>query len=120
MTLFARSLAAALIFSPVASVAAEPPAPHTETAREIEIVVDHGYKPGQIRIKEGERVRLRFLRKEYGACTREVVFPSLGIKRELPTNQPTVVELPPLKAGEVEFRCGMNMNKATIIVEPRA
>lgn len=87
--------------------------------REIEIIVDGGYRPDRVDVTEGESVRLRFVRRDYSSCTREVVFPSLGIRRELPTNQPVTIELPSLKAGEVEFRCGMNMIRGKIIVHPK-
>ena len=114
-------LAAALTITPavatlgVAGVAlAEQAAP-----REIEIVVDGGYQPNKIVVKEGERIRLKFVRKDHGPCTKEVVFSSLDIRRELPTNQPVYIDLPPLTPGEIEFRCGMNMVKGTIVVEPR-
>ena len=88
--------------------------------REVEIVVDQGrYQPNKIEVSEGERVRITFLRKEYSACTKEVVFPSLGIKRELPTNKPVVIELDDLKPGEVPFRCGMKMTKGVLQVDPK-
>jgi plastocyanin domain-containing protein len=32
-----------------------------------------------------------------------------GIKRELPLNQPAVVEFTPSKTGEFKFTCGMDM-----------
>lgn len=87
--------------------------------REIEIVVRGGYHPDRITIAEGERVRLRFVRREHSSCTREVVFPELGIRRELPPHRAVVIELPALPPGEHEFRCGMNMVRGTIVVEPR-
>ncbi len=87
--------------------------------REIEIVVDGGYSPARVDVTEGEAVRLRFLRKDYSSCTAEVVFPSLGIRRSLPTNQPVFIDLPPLEAGEVEFRCGMNMVKGKVVVHAK-
>jgi plastocyanin domain-containing protein len=91
--------------------------PTEATTREIEVVVDAGaYKPNRIEVHEGERVRLRFVRKEYGPCTKDVVFPALGIRRELPTNTPVLIDLPSLKAGEYEFKCGMNMVRGTIVV----
>jgi plastocyanin domain-containing protein len=98
---------------PAAAQAA--PAP----VREIEIVVQGGYQPSRVVINEGERVRLRFVRREYTGCTREVVFPSLNLRRELPPNQPVVIELPPLPAGEVPFHCGMHMIHGTLVVQPR-
>lgn len=88
--------------------------------RTVEIVVDGSYKPDRIEAHEGERLRLKFVRKDYSGCTREVVFPTLNIRRELPTNKPVVIELPPLVPGEIEFRCGMNMIRGTIVVNPRA
>jgi plastocyanin domain-containing protein len=86
--------------------------------REIEVVVEGGYKPKRVEVRKGERIRLRFIRKEHGSCTREVVFPKLGIRRELPTNQPVVIELPALEPGEYEFKCGMNMIKGAVVVMP--
>lgn len=56
-------------------------------------------------------------RREYTGCAREVVFPSLGIRRELPPNRPVVIELPAtLAPGEYEFKCGMNMIRGTLVV----
>jgi plastocyanin domain-containing protein len=87
--------------------------------REIEVVVDRGYQPSRIVVQRGERVRLKFVRKDYSPCTREVVFPSLDIRRDLPLNEPVFIDLPVLAAGETEFHCGMNMVRGTIVVETR-
>ena len=84
--------------------------------REIEIVVEGAFKPARIELREGEHVRLRFIRKDHGPCTREVVFPTLNIKRELPTGQPVSIELNSLAPGEYEFRCGMHMIKGLLVV----
>lgn len=87
--------------------------------REIEIVVAGGYTPSRIEVVEGQHVRLKFIRKESSGCTREVVFPALGIKKELPEGTPVIIHLPELKAGEYEFKCGMNMIKGKLIVRQR-
>lgn len=87
--------------------------------REIEIVIDRGYQPNSVTVAEGEKIRLRFLRKDYSPCSREVVFESLGIRRELPVGTPVLIDLPALSAGEIEFKCGMNMLRGKIVVEPR-
>lgn len=86
--------------------------------REIEIIVEGAYKPPRIELHEGEHVRLRFIRKDHGPCTREVVFPALNIKRELPTGEPVTIELTAPAAGEYEFRCGMHMIKGLLVVAP--
>lgn len=85
---------------------------------EVQIVVDHGYTPSKVTVQEGTPLRLTFLRKDYSGCTKEVVFPTLGIKRELPVNKPVVVDVPPQKPGEVPFQCGMAMLKGSVVVTP--
>ena len=90
----------------------------TDAVRIVEVVVDGGYRPSRIVVREGERVRLRFVRRDYGPCTEEVVFPELGIRRTLPTNEPVLVDLPLLRAGEYAFRCGMHMIHGTLVVSP--
>lgn len=115
-----RMLALVLVGLPLGTTIA-PADTHAQAApavREIEVIVEGGYKPRRIDIRTGERVRLRFIRKEHGPCTKEVLFPKLGIKRELPTNQPVVIELPALEAGDYEFKCGMNMIKGSVVVAP--
>jgi plastocyanin domain-containing protein len=87
--------------------------------REIEIIVQGGYKPNRIDVVEGQSVRLKFVRKEASGCSREVVFPALGIRKELPQNEPVVIPLPPLKAGEYGFECGMKMLTGKLVVRPR-
>lgn len=87
--------------------------------QEVEISVQGGYKPDRIEVVEGQEVQLKFVRKEASGCTREVVFPALGIRKELPQNEPVVVQLPTLKVGEYGFECGMKMLKGKIVVRPR-
>ena len=121
--LVASGLAAASLLAPsllVSRAAAEgTPAPSPQAVREIEIVVDGGYKPSRIVVAEGERVRLKLIRRDYSPCSREIVFASLNIRRELPTDVPVVIDLPALSPGEVEFKCGMKMLRGVIVVEPR-
>jgi plastocyanin domain-containing protein len=89
----------------------------TAEPREIEIIVEHGYSPRSIDIAPGEAVRLKVIRKEYTPCTKDIVFPSLGITRELPVGQPVLIDIPAQSSGEVPFRCGMNMVKGVLVVK---
>lgn len=91
-----------------------------EHRREVEIMVHGAFSPDKIKAVEGETLRLKFLRHDTGSCTKEVVFPSLGIRRELPTNEVVTIDLPALSAGEVHFECGMGMIKATITVAKKS
>jgi plastocyanin domain-containing protein len=117
----ARIKAVTLMLSAVipmvaAAATARAEGPKAREPREIEIVVDGGYKPAKVTVKQGERVRLKFVRKEYSGCTRELVIPALQLRKELPPNKPVLVDLPALGPGDYEFRCGMNMVKGAITV----
>jgi plastocyanin domain-containing protein len=86
------------------------------SVRVIDVIVEGSYAPSRITVRKGERVQLRFLRKEWNGCTREVLIPALKIRKDLPTNKAVLVDLPTAEAGEYEFRCGMNMVRGTIVV----
>jgi plastocyanin domain-containing protein len=107
-----KTLLAALIALFAGSASAQD-APHT-----LEILVHGGYHPNRVVVRAGEKVRLEFVRHETSSCSREVVFPALDLRRELPAHQSVFVDLPALAVGEYEFRCGMNMIRGTIVVEP--
>jgi len=86
--------------------------------QEVEIVVQRGYHPNRTRLAAGAPARITFLRQEAGACSREVVFPALGIRRELPQGVPVTIEVPALAAVDLAFTCGMNMMRGSLAVEP--
>jgi len=104
---------------PIAARSMPASAETQETSRTVEIMVHGAFVPNKIMASEGERLRLEFIRHDTGGCTKEVVFPSLGIRKELPTGQKVVIELPPLKPGDLTFECGMGMLKGTIVVTPK-
>lgn len=85
-------------------------------ARTLEVTVERGYRPGRLTARAGEPVRVTFLRNETSACSKEVVFPGLGIRRSLPAGEKVSVDLPPLPPGVVPFTCGMGMLKGGIEV----
>lgn len=85
----------------------------------VPIVVRAGYQPDRVTIPADAPATLVFLREDYDGCTREVVFPTLGLRRELPTGVPVVIELPASATGEIPFHCGMHMRHGTVVVEPR-
>jgi len=87
-----------------------------EKPRIVEVMVHGAFVPDKIAATEGEHVRLDFIRHDSGECTKFVVFPSLGIRKELPTGQKVSIDLPSLKAGDLNFECGMGMIKGTIAV----
>ena len=85
--------------------------------QDITVVVRGGYDPSTIRVKAGRPVRLAFDRQETSSCSEEIVFPDFNLRRFLPANQRTVIELTPPKAGTYEFMCGMSMLHGRVIAE---
>ena len=75
-----------------------------------------GFDPATIEAKAGQPLKLAFFRPNADNCAREVVFPGLGIRKELPPGQTTVVDITPPKSGPLDFACGMNMLKGKLIV----
>ena len=75
-----------------------------------------GFDPPQIEAKAGQPVKLAFYRPNAANCGREVVFPGLGIRKELPPGQTVVVEITPPKSGPIGFECGMKMLKGRLVV----
>jgi plastocyanin domain-containing protein len=109
---------AALAFAPRFLEATRVEAQTSPPTRTVEIVVQGGYRPAHIDVREGERIRLRFVRRESDPCTEHVVFPSLGIERRLPPNEPVVIEFPAQPRSTIGFECGMKMIRGTLSVRP--
>jgi len=101
---------------PLAATISNTTAEAASNPRVVEIMVHGAFIPDKIEATEGEKLQLKFVRHDSGSCTKEVVFPSLGIRKELPTGETVTIDLPELKAGEVKFECGMGMIKGSIAV----
>jgi plastocyanin domain-containing protein len=86
--------------------------------QELDIVVQGGYSPDRIEVRQGRPVRLNFLRQETNPCTEQVIFDDFGIVRELPVGQSVPVDFTPDEPGEYTFHCGMNMVRGRLIVRP--
>lgn len=82
----------------------------------IEILVDGGYKPEQISIPYGKTTKLIFHRKDSSSCLEEVVIANFKVRKFLPLNEKTEIEINPTKKGEFDFSCGMGMFHGKLIV----
>ncbi len=80
-------------------------------------VTDKGFEPAQIEAKTGETVSLRFTRETPSECLKAMAIPSLNIKKDLPVNQPVVVNVKADKEGKIVFQCWMAMFKGEIDVK---
>lgn len=75
----------------------------------IDIKVDGGYQPDFISIPKGKTTKINFFRKDPSSCLEEVVLGDFKIRKYLPLNKTTTIEVTPNKEGEFTFTCGMNM-----------
>jgi plastocyanin domain-containing protein len=87
--------------------------------QEVRVTVKGGYSPDTIVVQAGQPVRLQFYRDETADCSERLVFEHFGIDTQLPAFQTTTVEFTPEQPGEFSFRCGMNMLKGLLVVEPQ-
>jgi len=86
--------------------------------QEVRVLVKGGYTPDTIVVQAGKPVRLQFYRDETADCSERVVFDRFKIDQMLPAFETTTVEFTPTDPGEYPFRCGMNMLKGLLVVEP--
>jgi plastocyanin domain-containing protein len=86
--------------------------------QEVRVLVKGGYTPDTIVVQAGKPVRLQFYRDETADCSERVVFERFKIDEALPAFQTTTIEFTPTEPGEYPFRCGMNMLKGLLVVEP--
>jgi hypothetical protein len=77
-------------------------------------ITREGFVPTQLTLRAGVPARVTFTRVTDETCATAVVFPSLKIRRDLPLKQPVAIDFTPA-AGELQFACGMNMYKGTIV-----
>jgi len=96
--------------------ASMPPGPNAPPGSVLVNISMVGFDPAVIEAKAGQPLKLAFFRPNAANCAREVVFPDLGIRKELPPGQTTVVDVTPPKSGPLAFECGMKMLKGQLIV----
>ena len=88
------------------------------SSEQITILVDNGiYLPARIRLPSGQTNAVRFLRKDASPCSASVLVPGVEIGVDLPLNKGVVIDLPPMKKGEYNFHCPMQMYKGIFLVE---
>lgn len=83
----------------------------------IEVTVDkNGYTPSVVEVAKAGKVKLLFKRTSAANCGERLVFPSLGIEKDLPVGIVVAIEVE-AKAGErIAFTCGMGMYKGALVV----
>lgn len=88
-----------------------------EAKDSVDILVDGGYKPERISIPYGTTTKLIFDRKDTSSCLEDVILADFKVRKFLPLNEKTIIELTPNKKGEFDFSCGMGMYHGKLIVK---
>ena len=88
-----------------------------EAGETIDILVEGGYKPSIISVPFGKTTKINFIRKDPSSCLEDVILSDFKIKKSLPLNKTTIVELTPDKKGTFDFVCGMGMFHGKLIVK---
>jgi len=98
-----------------------PVATGASAAQGLQVVVnEHGFAPGSVELAKGpagSTVPVTFVRMTDETCAKEVVFPDVGIKKDLPLRKPVVVDVPADTARKLTFQCGMAMYKGAVVVK---
>ncbi len=76
-----------------------------------------GFQPRQIQLQAGVPARFVVTRTVEDACSSQITVPAYDIAAtDLPLGEPVAIEFTPTETGEVEFVCGMEMQRGTIAV----
>ena len=76
-----------------------------------------GFQPRQIQLQADVPARFVITRTVDDACSSEITIPDYDVAATpLPLGEPVAIEFTPGEAGEVDFVCGMDMQRGTIAV----
>ena len=78
-------------------------------------VGNDGFQPSTVTLGAGRQ--LVFRRTSDSTCATAVVFPDLGIEKQLPLNTDVAIDLPASAKGEIGFQCGMGMYKSKVVAQ---
>lgn len=102
-------------------VAASAPAPASVSADGVtttDVTVDEdGFHPSSITVAKGKPARLVFTRTTDETCAKQVVFPELSLKKDLPLGEKVAIDVPTSEPRKLTFQCGMGMYKSSVVVD---
>ena len=93
------------------------PGPKVPSGALLVNVSSGGFEPARIPAKAGQPLELAFYRADAQNCASSVVFPTLGIQKDLPPGETVLVEVTPGKTGSLGFSCGMKMLHGELLVQ---
>ena len=88
-----------------------------ETVQEHTIDVAGTFTPASVTLKAGQPARLHFRRGDEATCADEIVIPDLGVRKKIAANETVTIDVPAQQARTLNFACGMDMMKGTVVVQ---
>ncbi|GMV05242.1 MAG: hypothetical protein AMXMBFR53_15210 [Gemmatimonadota bacterium] len=89
--------------------------------QEVDVRVNGGISPSRVSVREGQPIRLRFIRDDDGeSWWDDIEFPYTRIRRELPEGESVTLELAPLRAGDYALFAALGTMRGTVQVEDTA
>jgi hypothetical protein len=83
----------------------------------IDLTVNGNYNPNYITAKAGLPLRIKIDHPSQGGCDGTLVFPDLGIRKDLAPASRDEIVIGPAKAGTYRFTCGMGMLSGTLVLK---
>ena len=92
--------------------------PATPTAGKVSVTVGQdGFVPSSVTASKGQPLTLEFKRLTDKTCATQVVFPDLGITKDLPLNTAVAIAIPTDQSRKLGFQCGMGMYKSSVVIQ---
>ncbi len=109
--------------APLAETAA-PAAPATSdtalqvaSVKEQTIDVAGAFTPAAVTIPANTPMRLHFRRGDQPTCADEIVLPEMNMRKKIAANETVTFDIPAQQARTLNFTCGMDMMKGTVVVQ---
>ena len=88
----------------------------TDQEQSVDILVNGGYSPEKVVLKQGVPATLNFTRQDASSCLDHVVFPDFGINQALPRGQKVAIKIDTDQAGDYTWACGMDMFHGKLVI----
>ena len=89
----------------------------SDNKQALEVIVNGGYTPNTVVLKQGVPAQIVFDRKDPSGCFSHVVFPDFGVNEELPIGEKHPIDIDTSKPGEYNYACGMNMFHGKVVIK---
>lgn len=99
------------------TASAEQAPPSSASAHEQTIQVGAAFTPASVTIPANQPVRVHFRRTDEATCAEEIVIPELNMRKKIAANETVTFDLPAQQARTLNFACGMDMMKGTVVVQ---